>query len=53
MFTRVVAINSEPGKVLALSKTIHDKILQFLKPSEVSWTRLYLCPTPWWTRSLP
>jgi hypothetical protein len=31
MFTRVVAINSKPGKVLALSNTIHDKILPILE----------------------
>lgn len=31
MFTRVVAVNTKPGKVRELSKTLHDKILPILE----------------------
>jgi quinol monooxygenase YgiN len=31
MFTRVVAVNTKPGRVSELSKTIHDKVLPILE----------------------
>ena len=34
MFTRVVDINTKPGKVRGLSKTIHDEILPILRSSD-------------------
>ena len=34
MFTRVVAVNTKPGKVRELTKAIHDKILPILEDQQ-------------------